>query len=78
MCSFIGITVRSHELCDKPSEFDREPMAFFVLVGFRENCAEGGGLFEAGSDIQGLVKYVVCAERGQCVIFSGLHSPPMQ
>lgn len=71
--SFEDITICNHELCDKLSEFDREPMAFFVLVGFREDCAEGGRLFEAGSDIQGLVKYVVCAERGQYVIFSGLH-----
>lgn len=69
----MSITVRNHELCDKLSEFDREPMAFFVLVGFREDCAEGDGLFEAGSDKQGLVKYVVFADRGQCLIFSGLH-----
>lgn len=48
VCSFIGITVRNHELCDKPSEFDREPMAFLVLVGFRENCAEGADCLKRG------------------------------
>lgn len=54
--SFEDITICNHELCDKLSEFNREPMAFFVLVGFGEDCAEGGGFFEAGSNIQGLVK----------------------
>ena len=71
--SFEDIMVCNHELCDKLSEFDREPMAFFILVGFREDCTEGRGSFEAGSNIQGLVKYVVCADRWQCMIFSGLH-----
>lgn len=33
--SFEDIMVCNHELCDKLSEFDREPMAFFILVGFR-------------------------------------------
>lgn len=48
-------------------------MALFVLIGFREDYAEGAGLFETGANIQGLVKYVVYAEQGQCVIFSGPH-----
>lgn len=69
----MSITVRNHELYDKLSEFDREPMAFFVLVGFREDFGEGDGLFEAGSDKQRPVKYVVIADRGRCLIFCGLH-----
>lgn len=43
--SFVDITVRNHELCDKLSEFDREPMASFFLVGLREDFAEGGQIF---------------------------------
>ena len=48
-------------------------MTLFVLIGFREDYGEGAGLFKAGANIQGLVKYVVDTEQGQCVIFSGLH-----
>lgn len=71
--SFEDVAVCNHELCDEPSEFGGEPMALLVFIGFREDCADGVGFFEAGSNVQGLVKYVVYAEQGQCVIFSGLH-----
>lgn len=43
-------------------EFFGKPMALFVLIGFREDYAEGAGLFETGANIQGLVKYIVYTE----------------
>lgn len=55
MLSFEDVAVCNHELFDKLSEFDGELMAFFFLIGFREEVAEWGELFEAGANIQGLV-----------------------